>query len=186
MTEREKIAYAKIYIDKLANGINPLTDQQVPDSDIINNVKISRCLFYVSAILRQVIEKEGPVPQKAKISKAPFQLEYNARNMFQYSEFPISISEITRRINALIRPEEMKKLNYKHIVDWLIQAGFLRLVTRDDGKVVRRPTDNGIQLGIATEQRRGSRGIYTVVVYNKEAQQFILDNLDAAIETSQR
>ena len=54
MTELEKIAYAKIYVDKLANGINPLTEQQLPDSDIINNVKISRCLFYVSAILGQV------------------------------------------------------------------------------------------------------------------------------------
>lgn len=186
MTEREKIAYAKIYIDKLANGINPLTDRQVPDSDIINNVKISRCLFYVSAVLRQAMEKEGQAQRKVKIVKAPFQPDYEARSMFQYSEVPISVSEITRRINELIRPEEMKKLNYKHIVDWLIQAGFLTLVTRNDGKVVRKPTDSGIQLGIATEQRHGSRGIYTVVVYNKEAQQFILDNLDAAIEISQR
>jgi len=45
MTELEKIAYAKSYIEKLANGINPLTNQEVPESDIINNVKISRCLF---------------------------------------------------------------------------------------------------------------------------------------------
>lgn len=52
MTELEKIAYAKTYIEKLANGINPLTDQPVPDSDSINNVRISRCLFYVSDILR--------------------------------------------------------------------------------------------------------------------------------------
>ena len=37
MTELEKIAYAKTYIEKLANGINPLTDQPVPDSDSINN-----------------------------------------------------------------------------------------------------------------------------------------------------
>lgn len=186
MTELEKIAYAKIYVDKLANGINPLTDQEVQGSDIINNVKISRCLFYVSAILGQVIEKESHSQRKVKIIKAPFQLDYEARKIFQYSEVPIPISEITRRINELIQPEEMKKLNYRHIVDWLIQAGFLTLVTRDDGKVVRKPTDNGVQLGIATEQRQSPRGIYTVVVYNKEAQQFILDNLDAVIEISQR
>ena len=45
MTEIEKITYAKTYIEKLANGINPLTDQPVPDSDSINNVRISRCFF---------------------------------------------------------------------------------------------------------------------------------------------
>lgn len=117
MTELEKITYAKIYVDKLANGINPLTGQQIPDSDIINNVKISRCLFYVSDILRQVIEQENHSPRKVKIVKKPFQLDYEARKIFEYSEFPISISEITRRINALIRPDEMKKLNYKHIAD---------------------------------------------------------------------
>ena len=44
MTELEKIEYAKSYIDKLANGINPLTGQPVADSDIVNHVRISRCL----------------------------------------------------------------------------------------------------------------------------------------------
>ena len=35
MTEVEKIAYARMYIEKLANGINPLTDKAVPDTDLI-------------------------------------------------------------------------------------------------------------------------------------------------------
>lgn len=47
---------AKIYIEKLANGINPLTDDNVPEGDIVNNVKISRCLFFVADVLEKVIE----------------------------------------------------------------------------------------------------------------------------------
>ena len=43
MVEKERILRAKMYVDKLANGINPLTDQPLPDEDPINNVKISRC-----------------------------------------------------------------------------------------------------------------------------------------------
>lgn len=86
----------------------------------------------------------------------------------------------------MIQSENMKKLNYKFISDWLIQAGFLVLVTNDDGTTTRKPTDNGIQLGITLEPRQGQNRVYTVVVYNKVAQQFILDNLDAAIELSQR
>ena len=186
MTELEKIAYAKTYIEKLANGINPLTDQPVPDSDSINNVKISRCLFYVSSLLRQIVESGGLSQRKAKTVKAPFWLDYEARKNFRYSEVPIPISEITRRINELIQPEEMKKLNYKSILDWLIQAGLLVVIQGDDGKSIRKPTEHGVQLGIVAEQRQSPRGLYTVVVYSKEAQQFILDNLDAAIELSQR
>lgn len=55
MTELEKMQRAKMYIDRLANGINPIDDAPAADSDIINNVRISRCLFYVSDILGQVI-----------------------------------------------------------------------------------------------------------------------------------
>lgn len=186
MTELEKIAYAKAYIESLANGLNPLTGQAVPDTDVINNVRISRCLFYVSDILRQVMENGGALKKKTKTAKAPFLLDYEARKSFRYSELPIPISEIAKRINELIQPEEMKKLNYKFISDWLMHAGFLIMAQGDDGKATRKPTEDGMRLGISTEQRQGQKGIYTVVVYNKMAQQFILDNLDAVIELSKR
>ena len=53
MTELEKIEYAKSFIDKLANGVNPLDNSVIPDGEIVNNVRLSRCFFYVSDILRQ-------------------------------------------------------------------------------------------------------------------------------------
>ena len=62
MTELEKIEYTKAFIDKLANGINPLDDTPIPEGDIANNVRLSRCFFYVSDILRQVIENGGVTP----------------------------------------------------------------------------------------------------------------------------
>ena len=42
MTELEKIERAKMYMDKLANGINPIDDTMAPDDDLINNVRLSR------------------------------------------------------------------------------------------------------------------------------------------------
>ena len=45
MTELEKIAYAQTFIEKLANGINPLDDTPIPENDIANNVRLSRCFF---------------------------------------------------------------------------------------------------------------------------------------------
>ena len=52
MTEKEKMQYAKNYIDQLANGINPLNGEAAQDNDIVNNIHISRCLFYVSSVLQ--------------------------------------------------------------------------------------------------------------------------------------
>lgn len=56
MTEAQKILYAKNYIDKMANGQNPLTDEALPDDDLLNNVKITRCLFFVSSLLQELVE----------------------------------------------------------------------------------------------------------------------------------
>ena len=58
-TELEIMIHAKTYLDKLANGINPLTDEVLPETDVVNQVRISRCLFFVSDVLRQVIDKGG-------------------------------------------------------------------------------------------------------------------------------
>ena len=184
MTEIEKIAYTRKYIEKLANGINPLTDQAVPDTDLINNVRISRCLFYVSDLLRQIEEQGGILKKKGKAKKLPFQLSYEERSKFSFSEKPIPISEITKRINDLIDTEQMTKLSYKHISDWLITLGALIVTEGADGKPVRHPTPRGTELGILTEQREGQNRTYTVIVYNHAAQQFIMDNLDAVIELS--
>ena len=37
MTELEMIERAKMYMDKLANGVNPIDDTLAPEEDIINN-----------------------------------------------------------------------------------------------------------------------------------------------------
>ena len=69
MTELEKIERAKMYMDKLANGINPIDDTMAPDDDLINNVRLSRCFFFVSDVLRQVIENGGTKTAVNKKSK---------------------------------------------------------------------------------------------------------------------
>jgi len=186
MTELEKIKYAKSFIDKLANGVNPLTDESVPDTDLINHVRISRCFFYVSDILRQVIEQGGVGNiRKKRVEKLPFQLDVAAREGFRFSETPISVSEIARRLNELIDTEQMKKVGYRHITEWLSDFGALTFIASANGKTSRRPTPSGQALGIFTEERQGQNGPYIAVFYNLDAQKFILDNLDAVIELAQ-
>lgn len=77
MTELEIMQHAKDYLDKLAKGIDPLTGREVPEGDIIHNVRISRCLFYVSDVLKQVLENGGIQVRRVKNSEMlPFALTY--------------------------------------------------------------------------------------------------------------
>lgn len=92
MTELEILERARMYIEKLANGINPLDDSKIPDSDLVNQVRLSRCFSYVSGVLQQVIENGGtalPTKEK-KTKKSRFSLQYEKRSAFRISQTPHS------------------------------------------------------------------------------------------------
>jgi len=61
----------------LAKGITLLAAQKVPDGEIIHNARITRCLFYVSDVLKQVLENGGIQVRRVKNSEMlPFALAY--------------------------------------------------------------------------------------------------------------
>lgn len=185
MTQLDKIKRAKMYMDKLANGINPIDDTAVPDEDIINSVRLSRCFFFVSDILRQVIDSGGLVSsaEAKEPKKQPFFLPYEKRALFPFSETPVTASEIAKRLNDLADQKAMKKITYATVTSWLLEVGALRLAALASGKERKYPTSEGVKLGITEEERTGAQGPYHVVVYDTQAQHFILDNLDAILES---
>ena len=73
MTELETLKRAKMYIDSLARGVDPISGQPAEDDSVINNVRISRCLFYVSDVLEKVINNGGNVAaKKTSVAYMPF------------------------------------------------------------------------------------------------------------------
>ena len=182
MTELEKIIYAKSFIDKLANGINPLDDTHIPEEDVVNNVRLSRCFFYVSDILDKVIENGGIQPVKArKARKKQFIITDGERSKIQISEIPLSSKEISKRLNGLIDLETTKKISAITINNWLLDLQLLEIVVLPNGKNRKMPTEQGRELGIFTEERIGQYGTYVTVLFDKSAQQFIYDNIEAIV-----
>lgn len=177
MTELETIARAKQYLDKLANGIDPLTDLPVAENDVVNQVRISRCLFFVSDVLRQVLENGGI----GKGSKVPFSTTPEQLARVQFSSEPLRITELCQRITDATGQANMTRLAPATILDWLESLGMLAKTADADGKQKRRPTSAGNQLGITESMRSGRMGDYVAVLYNEAAQHFIVDNLDAAL-----
>ena len=75
----------------------------------------------------------------------------------------------------------MKTLSYNDLANWLIDIGALEEYENSEGKNKKRPTEMGKSRGISEEKRSGMYGDYIVVVYNREAQQFVIDNLSSVI-----
>lgn len=183
MTEIEKIGYTKNFIDKLANGINPLDDTQIPDGDLLNNIRISRCMFYVSDILRQVIENNGFKKATNDKNKAPFSISDERLAEFQFSQEPIGISEFTKRINSLIDENIMKKLKITSITEWLVDTDILYNEISNNKKH-KRVTPKGASLGISECIYQGQYGEYKKLLYNENAQHFIINNINSIIQNT--
>ena len=185
MNEIEKLIHAKDYIDRLSNGINPVSDEVLTKEALINDIDLSRCFFFVSDILRQVIENDGFVGRRVRSNTIlpPFSLPDELRSKIEVTEKPVMIKHFTESINSLVDITAMRKLKVTALTAWLVQNGFLCEEIINEKKR-KKPTKEGEMLGIHSETREGHYGSYLAILYDKSAQQHIVENLDKIIELS--
>ena len=122
MTELEIMKRAKMYMDKLAQGIDPITDREMEDDAVLNNVRLTRCFFYVSGILDQVIANDGFVGAKPK--KNPFFITADQLAKVQLSEEPIRVTQLAERITEATNDPQMRRFRTTVITDWLVERVF--------------------------------------------------------------
>ena len=185
MTENEKILYAKSFIDKMANGINPLDNTSIPEGELLNNVRISRCLFYVSELLEKMTENET-VKNKTE-PKLPFYATEEQISKFDYTFHPITASEIIKRMDESVGNPRMKSVSVQFMNRWLIEEGYLFNDSEViSGKTQKMPTQKGIGLGITATLKEGKMGPYMSLQYSTRAQQFIVKNINIIAHVGQQ
>lgn len=174
MEENEKIVIAKDWIYQLANGINPLNGATLKEDDVVNNIHISRCLFYVADLLGKFSEKKKKTGSSRNI---PFDSSVIQLDKYDNTQ-PMSITAFIKEVEKLI-PENMKVVNYKTIVQWLVQEEMLIESAPDsNGRTFKMATEKGATVGIYCEQRERNGRVYNVTLYNRDAQIFILEHLE--------
>ena len=186
MTELEKIEYAKSFIDRLANGINPLDDTPIPEDDLANHVRLSRCFFYVSSILQKEIDRERrKLPKPPKQGKTPFSITQEQLQRFEYSPYPITVPAMGKKINWLVRDEieekRMEKFSYRKIHDWLHDIGMIAWREWLGEKKKRFPTAEGEAIGLELRIWENYGRKAPVIYLTEEAQHFIIDHMDAVM-----
>ena len=189
MSQEEKLRRAKLYTDKLASGIDPLSDRVVPQDSVLNQPKMIRYFSFVSEVLEEqlaqynVINVQQELADNIKSSNSSPLMRYNEKLDFQItrsaidsviiSNEPIPISNLARRIQ---NKAEFGGKNFSHrwITNWLVYKGFL-YIHEDTHK--RIPTTTGTKLGIYQELRPSHYGNLLITLYRKEAQRYVLNNL---------
>ena len=188
---------AEMYLRKLSCGVNPLTEEDLPEGDACRQERISKCLTYVADYLKQKVmpvmecQEKAKAPKPVKVLKprvvrdaADKELVFTPEMLskFEISEEPVSVSGIVRRLNFLIPQDSgMMPLVYADVAEVLSKEGVLLKEEGEKGKDLNLPTPRGEELGFAKVEAdiRGHHSIYTKC--NVDAQKFILNNIDKCV-----
>ena len=182
LTEKEKMQRAKLYMLKLADGINPIDDKEMNDDIVLKNERLSKCFAYIAEVLDSAVQNNSPVKHTSKGKRTNFNITDEQIKSVAISSDNIPISELVSEINKAVDNQYMKKLQPKTVNDWLVSKGYLQNTTDYTGRSHRELTEMSANIGITRKQGMGTYGEYTIILYSEKAQRFIIDNISDIIE----
>jgi hypothetical protein len=175
---------SKDYLDKLIEGINPVNGKPISPKEVIYDYKVSRQLEFLSDYIKMEIknlEDKNSIGQNSKDDDVldEFEITNVEKLKFEKSEVPLTMADICNKLNALRTSSKMRKLKGISAIEVLQKYG---MITRENRKV--KATEKGTALGIITKEIISNGQANTRVLYDKNAQQFILDKIDEIIEVN--
>ncbi|NSW91900.1 MAG: hypothetical protein HPY74_14735 [Firmicutes bacterium] len=176
-SESEKIEKAKIVLQKIAKGIDPLTGEQIEGDSFLNDPKIIRCFYFVTEVLDNVLKG---VYSNRKLSH--FFITPEQKSKVQFPEGKIGVNEFSKSINACIDPTSSKKLTGVELNKKLKKMGILSEEETDAGRKRTITNDTSIQYGFETERRVYNGNEYDMVVINDKGKKYLLDNIETIMQ----
>lgn len=183
MTDLEKLAYAKSFLDKLAAGIDPTDGTIIPENDVAAKSRVVGCFSYVSEVLGKLVNSPDTVADLYRVPERTITPQVLAS--IECSQYPVSVSMFAQRVDAALRLS--KKFTAHDVNPWLMHNGYLEKLIDYRDKSFKRPTQKGIDIGITVFQSTNASGRVTRSIrLNMFAQQFLRDHLQEILAFSQR
>lgn len=181
MIDSEKLDRALIYLDRIANGNNPVSNLPVEEDTVLNNPNVIRCMYFVKEVLQEVKRNGYAVGAKGK-KQAKKDFPYEVLNQYRYYE-DTTITKVLGQINQMIDTEVYKKIKVNSVMNWFVDNNYLyEELDEKTRKKKRKATEKGYQIGIRNENREFNGREYLAVVFSKQAQEFIVNNLQQMID----
>lgn len=202
----KKMYRAKMYMDDMRQGIDPVSKLPVSADSVIRQEKVVNCLTFVSELLDELISgfepKNGvPVPdafENLKDSVAvgagtilkPFRMSDDQVSNVTITKVPITVSVFIRNINKVLDRKTTKPIRAKDINGWLAEKGFIEeravQVIKEDKEYFI--TKQASEVGLLLESKPINNGQSDMhfIKFDRAGQQFILDNIDEIAEYAKK
>ena len=97
--DNQKLDKAIIYVDRIANGFNPVNNHLIENDSVFNNPNVIRCMYFIKDVLKEVQKNGGVIGKKVKVQKEPF--DFQILDKFTYIEDK-SITKLLWQIDAYV------------------------------------------------------------------------------------
>ena len=177
-----KLEVAMKYIERIADGKNPVNNKPAEEDSVLNNPNVIRCMYFVKEVLAAVSENGGVIGGRAaKPARSPFPFE--CLSGFHYTE-DTSIAHLIRQFKALAQDPNVRGIGTKPVTDWLRQKGYLTdQLDQYTGKKYASVTEAGEEFGLFMQERTSAYGqSYKLIMYSQKAQEFLAANLKQIVE----
>ena len=178
MTQLQLMEHAKEYITSLSQGVNPLNNEALNEDEVIANIRVSKCLSYISDLLGEIIENEGNIDGRFLKGKTPFYITYEQRkrliDFFRNSDEIMEKKDIAQKVNEIAAENNCAKFAATWFIAYLANLGFL---TGNISSLNTIPTSQGKEMGI------NKRGKYWLM-FKPEAQRFIAEHIFDIVDFS--
>ena len=178
----KKLETAILYIQRIAEGKNPINNVAAEEDSVLNDPNIIRCMYFAKEVLEEVKKNNGYIgKRKSKKDVQEFPVESLAS--FQYREDK-SVTKFVEQINEAVDTNIYQKFSYRWITQWLKKNEYLTEGFDDElQKVVTMPTEKGEQIGIMTERKKSMNGNqYLLILYGREVQEFVVGHVEEIME----
>lgn len=178
--EEKRLLTLKEQMASLSNGIDPISGVAVTNDSILNNRELQLSFRDVAVAMESLIALR--LDEKPREKRKPFTLSEEVKENILSIE-SITISKFVEGINSGTDKSAMQQLKVGDITNWLTAENYLQDDNTNEEIFFRRATGKGLSIGINVLERTDSKGRkYVVNMYNTDAQQFILNNLDEMLK----
>lgn len=169
MIDINKLNRADQYIKKMIDGIDPITETEASENDLINNPRIKECFLYIHSIICETISKEGV------IKYIPYFVTDEQKSTFTAADDTVYFYDFTDALNRYCDENGCTKLHHTHIFSYLKKIGFLN----NNNKL---PTEVGIENGFIQVTINRNNRDYNICALEPRGQEYIINNLDNLLE----
>ncbi len=179
--DQTKLDVAIKYVERIADGCNPVNNVPLENDDILNNPNIIRCMYFIKDVLKEVRNNDCIIGGKSgKEPALPFPIEILDR--FSYVEDK-SITHVLNQIYEPIVSMNVKKVSVTKVTAALKEEGYLLdEPNAETGKTRKVPSKKGRELGIYTIEREYNGRMYESVTYNQNAQKYVVELIRKLVE----